>query len=136
MAIDKFLGIEAAWLDDDRLGALMEALAKHAAKIWQKVIVRAIAQFSVVLEWLHADTTSVYLKVPTKMSKVSLSMKPYATAFGGRLQQGRQTAKRAVRAEPDSQPARTLAVPSWDGNQSDDGVYLADLNSLRQSGLD
>ena len=60
--IDKFLGIEAAWLDDDRLGALMEALAKHAAEIWQKVIVRAIAQFSVVLEWLHADTTSVHFE--------------------------------------------------------------------------
>lgn len=60
--IDKFLGIEAAWLDDDRLGALLEALAKHAAEIWQKVIVCAIVQFSVVLEWLHADTTSVYFE--------------------------------------------------------------------------
>ena len=60
--IDQFLGIEATWLDDDRLGALMEALAKHAAQIWMKVIVRAVAQFSVVLEWLHADTTSVYFE--------------------------------------------------------------------------
>lgn len=37
----------------------MEALAKHAAMIWKTVIVNAIAQFSVVLEWLHADTTSI-----------------------------------------------------------------------------
>ena len=56
------MGIEAAWLDDDRLGALMEALAKHSAEIWKKVIVCAVAQFSVVLEWLHADTTSIYFE--------------------------------------------------------------------------
>lgn len=31
--IDGLLGINAAWLDDDRLGAMMEALAKYAAQI-------------------------------------------------------------------------------------------------------
>ena len=32
------------------------------APFWLKVIVRAIAQFSVVLEWWHADTTSLYFE--------------------------------------------------------------------------
>lgn len=60
--IDRLLGIEAAWLDDDRLGALMEALAKHAVKIWLQVIGRAVKHFAIVLERLHADTTSVYFE--------------------------------------------------------------------------
>ena len=60
--IDRLLGIDAAWLDDDRMGALMEGLSKHAAEIWLKVIVRAVKHFGIVLEWLHADTTSVYFE--------------------------------------------------------------------------
>ena len=51
--IDQLLGIDASWLDDDRLGAMMEALAKHAAQIWLKIIVRAVSQFSVVLEYFY-----------------------------------------------------------------------------------
>ena len=46
----------------NRLGVLMEALAKHAAEIWKKAIVCAVAQFSVALEWLHANATSVYFE--------------------------------------------------------------------------
>jgi len=34
MEIDHFLGIQADWLDDDRLGAMLEGLADHAVEIW------------------------------------------------------------------------------------------------------
>jgi len=41
---------------------MLEALAKHTGQIWLKVVVRAKSRFAVVLEWLHADTTSVYFE--------------------------------------------------------------------------
>jgi transposase len=134
--IDKFLGLEAAWLDDDRLGALMEALAKHAAQIWMKVIVRAIAQFSVVLEWLHADTTSVYFEGAYEDEQGQ----PRKEAYAPRLVEGYNKDGKPQNVQYVLSLITNQRVPlhyqAWDGNQSDDGVYLADLKSLRQSGLD
>jgi transposase len=134
--IDRLLEIDAAWLDDDRLGALMEALAKHAAQIWMKVIVKAVAQFAVVLEWLHADTTSIYFEGVYEDEQDQALKEAYAP----RLLQG---------YNKDGKPNNLQFVLSlivnqripvwykiWDGNQSDDDVYLVDLKGLRQTGLD
>lgn len=134
--IDKFLGIEAAWLDDDRLGALMEAVAKHAGEIWQEVIVRAIAQFSVVLEWLHADTTSVYFEGVYEDEQGQPIQEAYAPRLvAGYNKDGKPQNVQYVLSLIASQHV-PLQYQLWDGNQSDDGVYLADLKSLRESGLD
>lgn len=134
--IDQFLGIEATWLDDDRLGALMEALAKHAAQIWLKVIVRAIAQFSVVLEWLHADTTSIYFEGAYEDAQGQ----PLKEAHAPRLVEGYNKDGKPQNVQCVLSLIASQHVPLqyqlWDGNQSDEGVYLADLKSLRQSGLD
>lgn len=133
--IDKFLDIEAAWLDDDRLGALMEALAKHAGEIWQEVIVRAIAQFSVVLEWLHADTTSVYFEGVYEDEQGQPIQEAYAPRLvAGYNKDGKPQNVQYVLSLITSQHV-PLQYQLWDGNQSDDGVYLADLKSLCESGL-
>jgi len=134
--IDKFLGIEAVWLDDDRLGALMEALAKHAAEIWQKVIERAVAQFSVELEYLHADTTSVYFEGAYEDEQGQPIQEAYAPRLvPGYNKDGKPQNVQYVLSLITSQHV-PLQYQAWDGNQSDDGVYLADLNNLRKSGLD
>lgn len=134
--IDRLLEIDAIWLDDDRLGAMMEALAKHAVQIWMKVIVSAVAQFSVVLEWLHADTTSIYFEGAYEDEQGQ----PLKEAYAPQLLQG---------YNKDGKPNNLQFVLSlivnqripvwykiWDGNQSDDDVYLVDLKGLRQTGLD
>jgi transposase len=134
--LDKFLGIEAAWLDDDRLGAMMEALAKHAAEIWQKVMVCAIAQFSVVLEWLHADTTSVYFEGAYEDVHGQPIQEEYTLrVVPGYNKDGKPQNVQHVLSLITSQRV-PLHYQPWNGNQSDDDVYLADLNSLRKSGLD
>jgi transposase len=134
--IDQFLGIEAAWLDDDRLGALMEAVAKHAAAIWKKVIVCAIGQFSVVLEWLHADTTSVYFEGAYEDEQGQPIKEAYAPRLvAGYNKDGKPQNVQYVLSLITNQ-RMPLQYQAWDGNQSDDGVYLADLENLRQSGLD
>lgn len=134
--IDKFLGIDAAWLDDDRLGAMMEALAKHAAEIWQVVIVRAVGLFSVVLEWLHADTTSVYFEGAYEDEHGQPIQEEYAPCLvTGYNKDGKPQNVQYVLSLIASQRV-PLQYQPWNGNQSDDEVYLADLNRLRNSGLD
>jgi hypothetical protein len=54
--IDRLLGIEAAWLDDDRLGALLEAVARRP------ITIQAMRHYPVSLDWLRADTTSIYFE--------------------------------------------------------------------------
>ena len=60
--IDYLLGIQAEWLDDDRLGAMLEWLADHQVEIWSAMIGKAVQEFRIELEWLHSDTTSVYFE--------------------------------------------------------------------------
>lgn len=60
--MDHVFGIQAAWLDDDRLGAMLEAVADHQVTIWSTVLRNAVKRFGVNLKQLHSDTTSVYFE--------------------------------------------------------------------------
>ena len=60
--LDRVFGLEAAWLDDDRLGAMLEGLAKHQVTIWSSVLQKAVNRFGIELSQLHSDTTSVYFE--------------------------------------------------------------------------
>lgn len=55
-------GIEAEWLDDDRMGALLEGLADHQVSVWSKLVGNALRRYKIAAEFLHADTTSVYFE--------------------------------------------------------------------------
>lgn len=133
--IDRLLGLRAAWLDDDRLGAMLDGLAAHQVAIWSTIIGNAVREFQPDLAWLHSDTTSVY--------------------FEGRYEDDEGAPKSAKHApvlvkgyNKDGKPQNVQFVLSlittkrvplwyqpWDGNQSDDGVYLADMTALRATGL-
>jgi len=133
--IDRLLGIDAVWLDDDRLGAMMEGLARHAVQIWLKVIVRAVKHFGIVLEWLHADTTSVYFEGRYEDEQGRpLEEKNAPRLVAGYNKDGKPKNVQMVLSLITHQRVPLWYKP-WDGNQSDDGVYLADLNGLRQGGL-
>src|ERR687885_163830 len=60
--IDRLFDLQAAWLDDDRLGALLDGLAKHQVTIWTTLLTNAVTRCRLDLEWLHADTTSIYFE--------------------------------------------------------------------------
>ena len=57
--VAQLLGIEASWLDDDRLGAMLEGLAKNQVNIWSQIVAKAVEKFGLEPEYLHSDTTSV-----------------------------------------------------------------------------
>jgi transposase len=133
--IDHLLGLEAKWLDDDRLGAMLEGLADHQVAIWGAIMAQAVQVFPLELEWLHADTTSVYFEGAYEDENGEAKQEANAPL----LLQGYNKDGKAQNVQFVLSLVTSKRVPlwykPWDGNQSDDGVYLADLRALRQLGF-
>jgi transposase len=134
--MDLVFGLQAAWLDDDRLCAMLEGLADHQVSIWSKVVQKAVQRFGVELEQLHSDTTSVYFEGA------------YSDEQGQPLGGGERVPLLVEGYNKDGQRHKVQFVLNtitsgrvplwyrpWDGNQSDDAVYLADMSALRQAVL-
>ena len=131
--IDRLFDLQAAWLDDDRLGALLDGLAKHQVTIWTTLLTNAVTRCHLDLEWLHADTTSIYFEGAYEQAD--------------QPQDGGERIPRLVEGyNKDGQRNKAQFVLSlitsgrmplwfrpWDGNQSDDAVYLADMTELRKT---
>jgi transposase len=133
--IDRLFDLQAAWLDDDRLGAMLDGLAKHQVTIWSTLLTAAVQRCQLDVEWLHADTTSIYFEGAYEQE--------------GQPKDGDERIPRLLEGyNKDGQRNKLQFVLSlitagrvplwfrpWDGNQSDDAVYLADLTELRKSVL-
>lgn len=132
--IDHLLGIQAEWLDDDRLGALLEGLADHQAEIWRAVVGKGIEKFHVDLEWIHSDTTSIYFEGVYEDE----NGQPKQELNAPLLVEGYNKDGQRQKAQFVLSLAACHRIPiwytAWNGNQSDDGVYLADMRALRQAG--
>ena len=132
--ISRLLGIQSAWLDDDRLGAMLDGLADHQAEIWRAIVGKGIKKYQVELEWLHSDTTSVYFEGVYEDEKGQ----PKQEANGPLLIEGYNKDGQRQKGQFVLSLAACHRIPiwytAWNGNQSDDGVYLADMNALRQAG--
>jgi hypothetical protein len=131
--IDRLLGIEAAWLDDDRLGALLDGIADHQVTIWSGILAHALQQYSVDLAELHGDTTSVYCEGSYQEQD--------GTPKGG----GGRSPQRLKGYNKDGKRHKLQMVLSlitsghtplwfgpWNGNQTDNGVDVPDMTALRQ----
>ncbi len=132
--IDHLMGIQADWLDDDRLGAMLEGLADHQAEIWSAIMGEAVRSFQVELEWLHSDTTSVYFEGAYEDEQGE----PKCEENGPVLVKGYNKDGRPQNVQFVLSLVTCKRIPlwyrPWDGNQSDDGVYLADMSALRKLG--
>lgn len=134
--IDRLIGIQAEWLDDDRLGAMLEGLAEEWGTLWSDVLRSAVQQYAIDLPRLQSDTTSIYFEGV------------FADA-NGTPKGGGEEGPRIVRGyNKDGKWRKRQMVLSlitcdrlvvwytpWDGNQHDEGVYLPDLLGLRATGL-
>lgn len=134
--VDRLLGIEARWLDDDRLGGLLDALAGQQVTIWTAVLQQAVTQYQVALEWLREDTTSIYFeggyedaagqpkggeepRIPRLVTGYNKDGKPRKVQLVLSLLTGGASGRVPVWYRP------------WNGNQTDEPVYVADLTALR-----
>jgi len=131
--IDRLFDLQAAWLDDDRLGALLDGLAKQQVTIWTTLLTTAVQRCHLDLEWLHADTTSIYFEG---------AYQEHGQPKGGgeripRLVEGYNKDGQRQKAQLVLSLITTGRIPlwfrPWDGNQSDDAVYLADMTELRKT---
>jgi transposase len=131
--MDRIFDLNPTWLDDDRLGAMLEALAEQQVSIWSALINQAVQRFGVDLEYLHEDTTSIYFQGA------------YEDAEGHPKGGGAGVPLLVEGYNKDGQRHKVQMVLSlmtsgrlpvwyrpWDGNQTDDPVYVADLVDLRR----
>lgn len=131
--LDRLFGIDAAWLDDDRLGGMLELLADRQVTVWSQLVQTAQTRFPLSLEWLHADTTSIYFEGSYRHvgSPSASEEAPVPRLLRGYNKDGHPENLQMVISL-----VTTGRVPlwyrPWDGNQSDDAVYLADLTAMRK----
>jgi len=131
--VTRLFDIQAAWLDDDRLGGMLEALADRQVTIWSGLVGNAIRRFGIDLEFLHADTTSVYFEggYEGEDGKPKGGGERVPLLVEGYNKDGQRNKVQFVLSLITS--GRTpLWYRPWDGNQTDDPVYLADMTDLRK----
>lgn len=134
--LDQVFKLDASWLDDDRVGAMLDALAKQQVSIWSTLVNNAVKRFGLELEQLHSDTTSVYFEGQ------------YEDEAGQPLGGGERVPMLVEGYNKDGQRNKVQFVLSlmasdrvplwyrpWDGNQTDEAVYVADLHALGQAVL-
>lgn len=129
-AVPILFGIPAEKLNDDRLGAMLDALRPHRAAIWARVLSRAVARFGVDLSRLHADPTKIAFEgsyagwddLPPDVPRIT-----YGKPKDGQVDRKLLTLSQWVSGDG--------GVPAWfgleDGNAADDPLYLQDLRALR-----
>jgi len=133
--IDKLLGLEASWLDDDRMGAMLDGIAKHPVEIWSELIKRVVEKGDLNPEFLNMDTTSIYFEGQYENRDGT----PKDDPNGPLLVEGYNKDGKRKKAQYVLSLTNSGRIPlwykPWDGNQSDDGVYLADYEELQKSDL-
>lgn len=134
--IDQVFELEASWLDDDRMGSMLEALAAHQVSIWSTLVKNAVRRFHIDLAQLHSDTTSVYFEgqYEDENGQALGGGEGVPLLVEGYNKDGQRNKVQFVLSMVVSQRV-PLWYRAWDGNQTDEPVYVADWQALREAVL-
>ena len=131
-AVPALFGIPAEKLNDDRLGAMLDALRPQREAIWARVVGQAVRRFGLDLSTLHADPTKIAFEgsyagwedLPPDVPCIT-----YGKPKDGQVDRKLVTLSQWV--------SNDGGVPVWiglaDGNAADDPLYLQDLRALREA---
>jgi transposase len=134
-AVGETFGFEAAYLNDDRLGRCLDALAPQIDAIQGAVLVQAVTKFQLDLRQVHWDLTSVVLDgafdpamdPPTAPEGQPPYPQP-AYGYGGVSDQKQLRVGELVTSDG--------YVPvfhrAFDGNRADVGTVVALMNTVRE----
>jgi transposase len=136
LSLISLLGIQAEWLDDDRLGAMLEGLAEEWGTLWSDILRSAVQEYAIDLPRLHGDTTSIYFEgvYTEKNGTPKGGGKDGPHLVRGYNKDGKWRKRQMVLSLITCDRLVVWFTP-WDGNQHDEGVYLPDLLGLRATGL-
>lgn len=129
-AVPALFGVPAEKLNDDRLGAMLDAVRPQRVAIWGWVMNRAVQRFGLDLRTLHADPSKIAFEgsyegqeaLPPEVPRIT-----YGKPKDGQVDRKLLSLSTLVSADG--------GLPAWfglgDGNQADDVTYLDDLRELR-----
>ncbi len=60
--LEETLSIPAEKLHDRRIGDLLDLIHPHIDKIWQEIVIGAITEFGISIDFVHYDITSIYFE--------------------------------------------------------------------------
>jgi len=60
--LEDVLGVEAEQMYDSRLGRALDDLQPELEAVWQEIVLRAILNYDIELNFLHYDITSIYFE--------------------------------------------------------------------------
>ncbi len=127
-AVPALFGVPAEKLNDDRLGAMLDALRPHRVAIWGWVMNRAVQRLGVDLRTLHADPTKIAFEgsyagqeaLPPEVPRIT-----YGKPKDGQVDRKLLTWSTLVSDDG--------GVPAWfgltAGNHADDLTYLEALRA-------
>jgi len=133
--IDHVFDLQAEWLDDDRLGALLDGVAEQSVTIWTTILQNAVRRFPLALEWLHSDTTTVYFEGAYAEAQNPAQKEEHVPLLVEGYNKDGQRHKVQWVLSLITTDRVPLWYRPWDGNQGDEGVYVADMTALRQAVL-
>jgi transposase len=125
--VREVFGFEPDYLNDDRLGRCLDALAPQIDPLQGAVTVAAIREFDLDLSQLHWDLTSVVLQGEYPPEEQQRAYPLPAYGFGGEANCKQLRVGQLVTNDG--------GVPVWhrsfDGNQVDVGTVVAQMEALR-----
>src|SRR5262249_15759815 len=130
--IEDLLGIDASHLDDDRLGAGLDAIATHQIEIWAAILKRARQHFKLPMEELHGDTTSIYFEGEFDQTNVEAGQIDRVPHLGIASNNNSQRDKQQMVLSLLCARGVPVWFSRWAGARNDNGFWLNDLNPLRQ----
>ena len=60
--LEETLSIPAEKLHDRRIGDLLDLIYPHIDEIWQEIVIGAITEFGISIDFIHYDITSIYFE--------------------------------------------------------------------------
>ncbi len=130
--LNRYYGLEAGQLNDDRLGRALERLAAHAEPIQAGLVLRAVKKFKLDVSQIHYDITSVELYGAYDRDIPEGQRPPAPRPTYGHAKSGRKNIKQVqLGLNVTGDGGVPVGHVALDGNTAEATTHLDNLRRLR-----